>query len=111
MVTTDDYTFAEADQDDQWAIRLRTLWPGVTYVYGKIKVIESPTGEASINFNYKIVDAGEFVAEDLEQSDDFRNYLGEVLQHIIEDAFDNGKAQINDRSKHTTNNNPESTLQ
>ena len=40
MVTTDDYTFAEADQDDQWAIRLRTLWPGVTYVYGKIKVIE-----------------------------------------------------------------------
>ena len=110
-VTVDDYTFAEADQDDQWAVRLRSNWPGVTFVYGKIQVKEHVDDTASIDFKYKIVDAGEFEAEDLEQSDDFRNYLGEVLQHVIEDAFENGKAKINDRSKHTTNNNPESTLQ
>lgn len=110
-VTVDDYTFAEADQDDQWAVRLRSAWPGVTYVYGKIQVKEKTDGTASIDFKYKIVDAGEFKAEDLEQSADFNNYLGEVLQHIIEDAFDNGKAKINDRSKHTTNDNSESTLQ
>ena len=81
------------------------------YVYGKIQVKEKTDGTASIDFKYKIVDAGEFEAEDLEQSADFNNYLGEVLQHIIEDAFDNGKAKINDRSKHTTNDNSESTLQ
>ena len=110
-VTVDDYTFAEADQDDQWAVRLRSAWPGVTYVYGKIQVKEKTDGTASIDFKYKIVDAGEVEAEDLEQSADVNNYLGEVLQHIIEDAFDNGKAKVNDRSKHTTNNNSESTLQ
>ena len=44
------------------------------------------------------------------QSDEFRNYLGEVLQHIIEDAFDNGKAKVNDRNKHTTNDNSESSI-
>ena len=110
-VTVDDYTVAEADQDDQWAVRLRSAWPGVTYVYGKIQVKEKTDGTASIDFKYKIVDAGEFEAEDLEQSADFNNYLGEVLQHIIEDAFDNGKAKINDRSKHTTNDNSKSTLQ
>jgi len=37
-VTVDDYTFAEADQDDQWAVRLRSRFPGVTYIYGKIQV-------------------------------------------------------------------------
>ena len=110
-VTVDDYTFAEADQDDQWAVRLRSRFPGVTYIYGKIQVKERADNTASIDFKYKIVDAGEFEADDLEQSDDFRNYLGEVLQHIIEDAFDNGKAQINDRSKHTTNDNSESSIQ
>ena len=36
-VTVDDYTFAEADQDDQWAVRLRSRFPGVTSIYGKIQ--------------------------------------------------------------------------
>ena len=111
MITVDDYTFAESQVDDHWAVRLLTEYPGVTYMYGKVQVKEHPDGTASIDFKYKIVDAGEFEADDLEQSDEFRNYLGEVLQHIIEDAFDNGKAQINDRSKHTTNDNSESSIQ
>ena len=108
MITVDDYTFASSDADDHWAVRLITKFPGVTYMYGEIKVKEK-TDEASLDFKYKILDSGDF--EDLDNNIEFKNHLGAVLQHIIEDAFENGKAKINDRSKHTTNNTEESPFQ
>jgi hypothetical protein len=111
MITVDDYTFAESQVDDHWAVRLLTEYPGVTYMYGKVQVKEHPDGTASIDFKYKILDSADFDADELEQSDDFRNRIGNVMQHIIEDAADNGKMKLNDRSKSTTNNNTESPLQ
>lgn len=110
MITTTDYTFAESEADDHWAVRLLTDYAGVIYMYGEIKVRER-VDDATLDFKYKIIDPGQFKAEDLENDIEFKNHLGAVLQHIIEDAFENGKAKINDRSKHTTNNNPESPLQ
>ena len=110
MITNEDYTFAESEADDHWAVRLITKYPGVTYMYGEIKVREK-TDEATLDFKYKILDGGQFEIDTLEKDNDFKNHLGAVLQHIIEDAFENGKAKINDRSEHTTNNNPESPLQ
>ena len=110
MITNEDYTFAESEADAHWAVRLITNYPGVTYMYGEIKVREK-TDEATLDFKYKILDGGQFEIDALEQDNDFKNHLGAVLQHIIEDAFENGKAKINDRSKHSTNNTPESPFQ
>ena len=110
MITNEDYTFAESEADDHWAVRLITNYPRVTYMYGEIKVREK-TNEATLDFKYKILDGGQFEIDALEQDNDFKNHLGAVLQHIIEDAFENGKAKINDRSKHSTNNTPESPFQ
>ena len=110
MITNEDYTFAESEADDHWAVRLITNYPGVTYMYGEIKVREK-TDKATLDFKYKILDGGQFEIDALEQDNDFKNHLGAVLQHIIEDAFENGKAKINDRSKHSTNNTPESPFQ
>ena len=40
MITRNDYTFAESEADDHWAVRLHSEFPGVTYMYGQIKVKE-----------------------------------------------------------------------
>ena len=110
MITRNDYTFAESEADDHWAVRLHSEFPGVTYMYGQIKVKEKEDS-ASIDFRYKILDPGQWTEDELNTSDEFRNYIGAVLQHVIEDAFENGKAKLNDRSEHTTNNTEESPFQ
>ena len=40
MITRNDYTFAESEADDHWAVRLHSEFPGVMYMYGQIKVKE-----------------------------------------------------------------------
>lgn len=110
QVQNEDYTFIESDADDQWAVRLRSEFPGVDIMYGEIKVREVGEEDAVLDFKYYIIDPGEFEKDWLDENDDFKNYLGQVLQHIIMDAVENGKVK-HERSKHSTNNSEESTFE
>ena len=108
-VSIEDYTFIESEQDDQWAVRLRSEFPGVDFMFGEIKVREVDE-EAILDFKYYIMDPGEFEKDWLDENEDFKNYIGQVLQHIIMDAAENGKIR-NERSEHTTNDPEESPFQ
>lgn len=105
-VSNEDYTFIESDADDQWAIRLRSEFPGVDFMLGEIKVKEVGE-EALLDFKYYIIDPGEFDKDWLDDNDDFKNYIGQVLQHLIMDAVENGKIR-DERSEHSTDNSEES---
>lgn len=109
-VSSEDYIFIESDADDQWAVRLRTEFPGVDFMFGDIKIREVGEGddiEAILDFKYYIIDPGEFEKDWLDDNEDFKNHLGQVLQHIIMDAAQNGKIK-DERSEHTTDNSEES---
>jgi hypothetical protein len=111
-ITTNDYTFATSEADDHWAVRLTgDHFPGVTYMYGEIKVREVGEEEAYVDFKYSLIDSGQFEEEELNDSEDFKNYIGAVLTNIIEEAFENGKYKLNERSKHSTDDTPESPFQ
>ena len=95
VITPTDYKFIESDQEDWYGVELLTgKWKGVKYIYGKVSVKESPeTGMATLGFTWNPIDTNGFEYDDLLNDINFKNYLGGVLQNIIEDSLDNG-AQI-----------------
>ena len=112
-ITHDDYTFAEDGQSDTWAVRLLTNYPGVVYHYGRVQAhVDDDEGNATLSFKYAVIDSAEYDQEELENDNNFNNYIGAVLQHIIEDAFETGKYSVGDNaSKHSNNSTSEPSEQ
>ena len=100
-ITLDDYSFADNGFNDMWAVKLKTKYAGVVYHYGKVtakieEIEESGDAMANLKFQYKILDSGEYDEALLEVDKDFNNYIGDVLNHILQDAFENDKYRIGD---------------
>lgn len=100
-ITLDDYTFADNGFNEMWAVKLLTKYAGVVYCYGKVtaKVEEENddgSAMASLKFQYQILEPGDHDQEELESDADFNNYIGDVLNHILQDAFENDKYRIGD---------------
>ena len=93
MITNDDYTFMENAMSENWSIRILTgTWADVIYTYGKIGIKESSDKEeATLQFNYAIVDSGDYESDDLVKSEEFNNHVGDILSHILTDALENDK--------------------
>lgn len=90
VITENNYKFIEADDSDWYAIELLTgKWKGVKYMYGKVKVNESPElGTATLSFSWNPIDIQQFEEDDLLNDINFKNYIGGVLQNIIEVSLD-----------------------
>ena len=92
VITRNDYKFIESNEEDWYAVELLTgKWKGIRYIYGTVSIKESPElGHATLAFSYNVVDSKGYEADDLLNDINFKNYLGGVLQHAIEDSLDNG---------------------
>ena len=105
MITNDDYTFMEnADYPDNWVVRIKTgKYTDVAYAYGKVQAkVKDNEGLASLDFKYTIIDNP--TEEDLDGNEEFGNHIGDILQHIIADAFETGNYKVGDGSEHSNNN-------
>lgn len=94
MITADEYSFVENQNTDFYGVRFKNDSPysGVIVVYGTVSIKESPELDiATLNFTYNLQDPGEFDPEDLNKSEDFKNYLGDVLTHIVSDSVEEYK--------------------
>ena len=109
-ITIDDYTFSENERADTWAVRLKTQYKDVLYEYGKISVKETENEEGVLSYQYNIIDSGEHSEDELIQSEEFNNYIGAILEHIITDAFDSGKFKIGENATDNTNNNTKESI-
>lgn len=111
-ITSDDYIFAE-NGSEWWAVRLTTnKWKDTIYRYGKVqlKVVNEETGDCKVNFQYEIVNTpSKYSTEELTSDKEFNEYIGDILHHIITDAFDSGKYLIGDKKTNAndSNNNSE----
>jgi hypothetical protein len=102
-----DYTFVENDSEEFWGIKLRNGSPyaGVIVVYGTVSIKESEELDiATLSFSYNIQDAGDYNVDELEGSEEFKNYLGDLLQSIINDNV----KEKNGHNKSITNSHTES---
>ena len=100
-ITNDSYTFVEnATSEEEWHVKVKEgEYAGVIYKYGKIQVHEIDD-EASLKFQFKVVDLPEHLNEDELNSDtEFMTLLGDILTHIIEDSLDTGHFKLGNDDK------------
>jgi len=111
-VTEDEYSFVENANSDFYGVKFKNDSPyrGVMVVYGTVSVKESiELDMATLSFTYNLLDSGAFDPEDLNKSDDFKNYLGDVLKHIVQDSVNEYKGNIIGNNESTTNPYTESS--
>ena len=111
-ITHDDYTFVDNGFNELWAIRLKTKYEGVVYCYGKVtakvdEIADDGDAFATLSFQYQVLDPGDHDQEELEKSEDFNNYIGDVLKHILDDSFETGNYKIGDHATDDSNNSTE----
>jgi len=85
-IAEDDYTFVENPGHELYGVKLLTgEWKDVVVVYGKVTIKESPeTGYATLGFSYQVQDSATYQPDELEADEEFKNYLGDMLAHIID---------------------------
>jgi hypothetical protein len=100
-ITTDDYTFVEGHDQEQWTIRLKTgEYKDTFYQYDRIKIHESKDKDPVLKFSYKVLECDGDI--DVISSDrNFLDQISAVLKHILEDSL------INDTDNNTKELNPE----
>lgn len=107
-VDPSDYTYVENDSSEFWGIKFRNGSPysGVIVVYGTVSIKESEELDlATLSFNYNIQDPDTYNIDELDNSEDFKNYLGDVLQSIVLDQT----KESNGHNKSVTNTYTESS--
>ena len=103
-ITEEDYKFVEnTDFSNHHCVELlSSMWKGTIYVYGEVKAIveNAPDGEdglARLDFTYQILENP--TGMDLDNNPAFGNHIGEILQHIVADAFESGNYRVGDEEK------------
>lgn len=84
----------EADAETSASFTIELLsgkFVGVTYSYGNIGKIEENVDDdnATLSFEFDVIDLKDF--KDLENDEDFRNYIGEVLVSILMSSMEEKK--------------------
>ena len=102
-------TYVEKADSDFTSIKvLQEPYNGIIYTYGKVKVSE-PEGEgenAKISFDYRVEEVPPVFGkskEEIENDQDFANFIGDILVEILEDSVENDGSS----DDHTSVNNEE----
>tara|TARA_Y100001937_G_scaffold128784_1_gene207977 strand:- start:5069 stop:5413 length:345 start_codon:yes stop_codon:yes gene_type:complete len=106
-ISNTDYTLVEnpgGELAEFYGVRIKTgKYADVIVVYGAVSVKENKDKtNAKLSFNYNIQDPADHDYEFLQKDEDFNNYLGALLQHIIMDTLENKEARIGNKTS-TTN--------
>ena len=107
MITENDYKFVEKDPESTSHVMLtgENEWNGTVFQYGNLKVrVDEDADEAHLEFSYNIIESP-LEVDMLNVDEGFKNYIGQVLEHIITDALDKGEYRIG--SKDTDNSSEE----
>ena len=89
-ISESDYTFVEKDGEAFYGVKFRGNSPyaGVVVVYGTVSIKEDEKLDlATLSFTFNIQDAGIYNIDELDNSEEFKNYLGDVLQSIVTDSM------------------------
>ena len=111
-ITDNDYAFVEKPTSEMYSVKLKTgQWSGVIVTYGKVSIkVNDDKENATLSFQFKVDEAPPpHSVEILEELNDFNNHLGDILSHIIQNAFDTGNYKVGSNDEQSTNNNPPKT--
>ena len=118
MVTSEDYELIEDSASaDSFTIQLKTgKYAGVKYRNGKVN-LQPPADKTwedleagvdcypVIEYTYEL-DESTVSLDNMLADTEFENYIGDVLAHFLQDAFDNEKYAIGGNDGESGNDNP-----
>jgi len=113
-ITENDYAFVDNPKHPIQGVRFKTgEYKDVIVMYGTVSIKESPELDmASLGFTFQVADPAEHTVDELEKSEHFKNYMGDVLRHIIINNLENDKAKIgNNIESDTTDTHTEPSSQ
>ena len=90
------YAFAQRQGDDFSCIKIMDgQYEGIIYKYNKVAFEPKPleSGDIPLRFTYDIMTNPN--NEDVE-SEDFRNYIGDILVEVVQEQLEAGKLKINE---------------
>lgn len=100
-ITTEDYTFVEGQDQEQWTIRLKTgEFKDTFYQYDKIRIHESGTDDPVLKFTYLVLDCDGDISS-ISTNRVFLDHISSVLKHILEDSLLNNDTNNNTEELNT----------
>lgn len=102
MVSEKDYSYvdpgfvANAEQAlSEIRIDANNAWNGVQLKVARIgaRVLEE-SDEAELSFDFSVTNQDPDVADELENDNEFQAYVGDILVHIIDQAFEKGDYRL-----------------
>ena len=117
-ITEKDYSYVDADDFEtsepslsEIRIDADNAWHGVQLKFGRVTArIIKEDDQAELSFDFSVTNQDADVAEELGNDTDFQTYVGDILTHIINTAFDKGDYRIGGDDD-TNNNSAESASQ
>jgi hypothetical protein len=105
MITENDYTLVDPEfvADSSQALseiridRTSSRWKGIKFKVTQLsaRVLDNEEmAELSYDFTVTKYDPRMYTAEQLESNEEFQTYVGDILMHIIENAFEKGDYRI-----------------
>ena len=87
------YTFVENPSYPMTGVKFQKgEWKDVIMTYGTVGIKEEvDMDQATLSFNYTILDPANNTIDELNDNETFKDYLGDVLRYIITDSLDWGK--------------------
>ena len=81
-------SFVENDQEEHYGVKIvHGDYNAIVYTYGKVNLSEDPNTESlNVKFDFKLnVVPGKFDKEELENSSEFKDFIGYILIRLIEE--------------------------
>lgn len=91
-------SFVENDQEELYGIKiLQGEYSNIVYTYGKVSLSEDSENETlNVKFDYKLNVVPEtFTTTNLENSSDFKDFIGYILIRLIEENNNEQHTEIN----------------
>ena len=82
------FVYVEKKDSELYSLKIvQSPYNNVIYTYGAVTIEEDVEKDlARLKFNYHIEEApAPYSKQELEESDEFRNYIGDILAEILED--------------------------
>lgn len=108
-ISHESFKFVERASDEYYTLQLLKEFKDTKYQYGNVNMsieIDPDTGQdyGKLSFSWELIEGD----ESLKNSEEFENYIGDVLKFIIQDAFDSGEYKIGDKNESAVNSNDNS---
>ncbi len=95
----ENYTFVSRGKE-KWASILITKgdYEGVIYQYGRVSVAEKENddGKLPLSFKFNVLDYNNHNEEELNESAEFKNTLGDILVEILDEQLEAVNLEYND---------------